>query len=55
VAVFATASATTCGSSSWASAGAAAITATASTVASIINFFIHPLLLMIMFPPEADP
>jgi hypothetical protein len=55
VAVLFTASATTCGSSSWASAGATAIIATASIAASIINFFIHPLLLMNLFPPEADP
>jgi hypothetical protein len=54
VAVLFTASATTCGSS-WASAGATAIIATASIAASIINFFILPLLLMIVFPPEADP
>jgi hypothetical protein len=47
------ASATTAGSS-WASAGATAIIATASIAASIINFFNTYLLLIITFPPEAD-
>src|ERR687897_61786 len=48
------ASATTAGSS-WASAGATAIIATASIAASIINFFNSYPLLIMTFPREAAP